>query len=231
DGWRRGGGGNQRAGRRGGWGRRHAQADPRLLHRAARRCLPDGPRSVTARHVHQIHPVTGHGGLPERGGGADHRGPDALAPGHPPKRSSRPPWRESREDTTAHAGHRLRHRPRDGVRSEADADSAAPPSRSPRRCRRFLCALGARLCLSLGPTLGPLPEALPLPRYFMGFGSLLADRALWPVLLTLAVGAFSLAIVSSLDVLLCARVMDGRTGERSNGSWELVRIGVANIAA
>jgi len=83
----------------------------------------------------------------------------------------------------------------------------------------------------LGPTLGPLPEALPLPRYFMGFGSLLADRALWPVLLTLAVGAFSLAIVSSLDVLLCARVMDGRTGERSNGSWELVRIGVANIAA
>src|SRR5262249_34513714 len=83
----------------------------------------------------------------------------------------------------------------------------------------------------LGPTLGRLPAALPLPRYFTSFGSLLADRALWPVLLTLAVGAFSLAIVSSLDVLLCVRVVDGRTGERSNGSWELVRIGVANIAA
>jgi sulfate permease, SulP family len=81
----------------------------------------------------------------------------------------------------------------------------------------------------LGPTLGRLPAALPLPRYFTGFGSLLADRALWPVLLTLAVGAFSLAIVSSLDVLLCARVVDGRTGERSNGSWELVRLGVATI--
>src|SRR5262249_15797887 len=50
-----------------------------------------------------------------------------------------------------------------------------------------------------------------------------------PVLLTLAVGAFSLAIVSSLDVLLCVRVVDGRTGERSNGSWELLRLGVATI--
>jgi len=29
------------------------------------------------------------------------------------------------------------------------------------------------------------------------------------VLFTLTVGAFSLAIVSSLDVLLCVRVMDG----------------------
>jgi len=83
----------------------------------------------------------------------------------------------------------------------------------------------------LGPTLGRLPEALPLPRYFTGFGSLLADRALWPVLFILTVGAFSLAIVSSLDVLLCVRVMDGVTGERSNGSWELLRIGVANIVA
>lgn len=83
----------------------------------------------------------------------------------------------------------------------------------------------------LGPIVGPLPEALPLPRYFTGFGSLLADRELWPALATLAVGAFSLAIVSSLDFLLCARVMDGVTGERSRGSQELVRVGVANIVA
>ena len=51
------------------------------------------------------------------------------------------------------------------------------------------------------------------------------------MLFTLTVGAFSLAIVSSLDVLLCVRVMDGVTGERSNGSWELLRVGVANIVA
>ncbi|HTY79541.1 MAG TPA: SulP family inorganic anion transporter [Candidatus Bathyarchaeia archaeon] len=90
-----------------------------------------------------------------------------------------------------------------------------------------LLGLGARL----GPVVGPLPAALPLPSYFTSFGSLFADPQLWPVLVTLAVGAFSLAIVSSLDFLLCARVMDGLTGERSRGSQELVRIGVANIIA
>ena len=92
-----------------------------------------------------------------------------------------------------------------------------------------LSALGFRALL--GPVVGPMPEAVPLPRYFTGFGSLLADRSLWPVLLTLGVGALGLAIVSSLDVLLCVKVMDGVTGDRSRGSRELVRIGVANVVA
>ena len=83
----------------------------------------------------------------------------------------------------------------------------------------------------LGPVVGPMPEASVLPKYLPGFGLLLAERQAWPALLTLAVGAFSLAIVSSLDVLLCAKVMDGVTGERSRGSRELVRIGVGNMAA
>jgi len=92
-----------------------------------------------------------------------------------------------------------------------------------------LVLLGLRA--RLGPVVGALPEALPVPRYFRGFASLLTDRALLPVLVTLAVGALSLAIVSSLDFLLCARVMDGVTGERSRGSHELVRIGFANVIA
>ena len=83
----------------------------------------------------------------------------------------------------------------------------------------------------LGAVIGPMPATPLLPKYLPGFGLLLADRQLWPVLLTLGVGAFSLAIVSSLDVLLCARLMDGVTGERSRGSRELVRIGVGNMAA
>jgi anti-anti-sigma factor len=83
----------------------------------------------------------------------------------------------------------------------------------------------------LGPVVGPMPEASLLPKYLPGFGLLLAERQIWPALLTLAVGAFSLAIVSSLDVLLCSKVIDGVTGERSRGSRELVRIGVGNMAA
>jgi MFS superfamily sulfate permease-like transporter len=83
----------------------------------------------------------------------------------------------------------------------------------------------------LGPVVGPMPEVPLLPDYLLGFGLLLADRQTWPVLFTLGVGAFGLAIVASLDVLLCVRVMDGVTGERSRGSHELVRVGVGNMAA
>jgi SulP family sulfate permease len=91
----------------------------------------------------------------------------------------------------------------------------------------FLSGYGPQL----GPVVGPMPEAPLLPTYLLGFGLLLAERQIWPVLFTLAVGAFGLAIVASLDVLLCVRVMDGVTGERSRGSRELVRIGVGNMAA
>lgn len=83
----------------------------------------------------------------------------------------------------------------------------------------------------LGPIIGPLPSALPVPRYLPGFGGLLAEHGMWPVLLTLGVGAFGLAVVSSLDVLLCARLMDGVTGERASGPRELVRIGLGNVVA
>jgi SulP family sulfate permease len=92
-----------------------------------------------------------------------------------------------------------------------------------------LSVLGYRA--QLGPLVGPLPAVLPLPRYFTGFGALLADRSLWPALLSLGVGAFGLAIVSSLDALLCVRVLDGVMGERSSGSRELVRNGLANLVA
>jgi len=92
-----------------------------------------------------------------------------------------------------------------------------------------LSAAGYRALL--GPIIGPLPSALPVPRYLPGFGGLLAEPGLWPVLLTLGIGAFGLAVVSSLDVLLCARVMEGVTGERSSGPRELVRIGLGNVVA
>src|SRR5207244_1326305 len=61
--------------------------------------------------------------------------------------------------------------------------------------------------------------------------ALIPPLTLAVALLTLGVGAFGLAIVSSLDALLCIRLMDGVTGGRSRGSRELVRIGVGNMAA
>jgi len=92
-----------------------------------------------------------------------------------------------------------------------------------------LRALGAQSLL--GPVVGPLPAAWPWPRYVASLGMLMADREIWPVLLTLGIGAFGLAIVSSLDVLLCVRVMDAVIGRRSSGSRELTRLGVGNMIA
>jgi sulfate permease, SulP family len=85
--------------------------------------------------------------------------------------------------------------------------------------------------VQIGRVIGPMPETPLLPKYLPGFGALLVDRQIWPVLLTLAVGAFGLAIVSSLDALLCVKLLEGVTGGRSRGSRELVRIGVGNMAA
>lgn len=92
-----------------------------------------------------------------------------------------------------------------------------------------LRALGAQSLL--GSVVGPLPATWPWPRYVASFGMLVADREIWPVLLTLGVGALGLAIVSSLDVLLCVRVMDAVIGERSSGSRELARLGAGNMIA
>src|SRR5438445_1300842 len=49
-----------------------------------------------------------------------------------------------------------------------------------------------------------------------------------PLLLT---GAASLAIIASLDGLLCARLVEADTGKRVHSNGELVRLGVGNMAA
>jgi sulfate permease, SulP family len=80
----------------------------------------------------------------------------------------------------------------------------------------------------LGRVLGPMPQAIPAPTYLAGFLALPNQPALWPVLPGLAGAAFGLAVVASLDTLLCAKTMDGVTGRRAAGSQELVRLGLAN---
>lgn len=83
----------------------------------------------------------------------------------------------------------------------------------------------------LGPTIGTMPPAVPSLSHLLGFGSLLTTRTLWPLLPSLVTGALSLAIVASLDGLLCAKTVEGVTGEKAGGNRELVRLGVGNMAA
>jgi SulP family sulfate permease len=87
--------------------------------------------------------------------------------------------------------------------------------------------LGARL----GPTIGPLPPAAPSASYLLGVASLTTTRTMWPLLPALVTGAVSLAIVASLDGLLCAKTVEGVTGKKARGNRELLRLGIGNMAA
>jgi MFS superfamily sulfate permease-like transporter len=83
----------------------------------------------------------------------------------------------------------------------------------------------------LGSVIGAIPWGLPSPRYLMEFGQLLAQPAFTSYLPVLLTGAASLAIVASLDGMLCARLIESDSGHRFNGNRELVRLGVGNMVS
>lgn len=83
----------------------------------------------------------------------------------------------------------------------------------------------------LGPVIGPIPFALPAPRFAEEFTGILASPQLLQVLPVLIAGAASLAIVASLDGLMCARLVESDSGNRIHGNRELVRLGAGNMVA
>jgi anti-anti-sigma factor len=84
---------------------------------------------------------------------------------------------------------------------------------------------------ALGATVGALPSVIPTPAYVMGFATALTSAATWPLLPALLTGAASLAIVASLDGLLCAKTVEGVTRQKIRGSRELLRLGIGNMLA
>ena len=81
----------------------------------------------------------------------------------------------------------------------------------------------------LGPTLGHIPVAIPDGRelgQIMGLTTLPGFAQALPGIL---LGAASLAVVSSLDVLISAKIVENLTGRRGNGTQELISIGSANV--
>jgi sulfate permease, SulP family len=83
----------------------------------------------------------------------------------------------------------------------------------------------------LGPVIGPLPFGWPTPQYLFEFGQAIADPQLLHMAPLLVAGAVSLAIVASLDGLLCARLVEADSGQRVQGNRELIRLGVGNMVA
>lgn len=95
----------------------------------------------------------------------------------------------------------------------------------------FYLLAGLGLREHLGPVIGDIPWAVPSPRYLLEFPALLADPALASFLPLLFTAAASLAIVASLDGMLCARLVESDSGRRFNGNRELVRLGVGSMVS
>jgi SulP family sulfate permease len=83
----------------------------------------------------------------------------------------------------------------------------------------------------LGPIIGEIHFQLPDLRYVRHMYDALHDPVVQNMApLILAWGA-SLALISSLDALLCAKVMEGITGQRSDSNYDLIRLGIGNAVA
>ena len=92
----------------------------------------------------------------------------------------------------------------------------------------LLAALGGG---ALGPMIGAMPHALPTARYLTSLIALPAQPEIRELLPAVVGAAFGLAIIASLDALLCAKTVEAVTGRKTNGSRELLRLGAANAAA
>lgn len=91
----------------------------------------------------------------------------------------------------------------------------------------LLVALG--LGASLGPTVGAIPDSMPDGRFLgsaIGFAAHPEALELLPVI---AASALSLAVVASLDILICARIVEGLSGARIDGNRTLRITGGANL--
>ena len=93
----------------------------------------------------------------------------------------------------------------------------------------LLYALGQ--AQNLGPVIGDIDISVSEPHYLMAFADIVRDPGFWSVAPALLSGAASLAIVASLDALLCARLVESDSGHKFNGGRELLRLGAGNVVS
>jgi len=84
---------------------------------------------------------------------------------------------------------------------------------------------------ALGPTLGEAPPLLPRVDTVVEFTAFIDGVAFAQVLPGIAVAAFGLALIVSLDSLLLMKSFERITHERVDSQRELARLGLANTAA
>lgn len=91
-----------------------------------------------------------------------------------------------------------------------------------------LVGLGARA--SLGPVIGPAPAAELIPVNGAMFLELVQHHGFGDILPLVLSGAFSIAVIASVDALVCARLIEGNTAVRTSANVHLSRLGAANMA-
>jgi sulfate permease, SulP family len=83
----------------------------------------------------------------------------------------------------------------------------------------------------LGPIIASGPRAAIGPTAFPYFGGLARDNDLIALLPTILGGSLALAIIASIDALLCAKLVTAPGEPRRDGDRLLMRLGVGNLAA
>jgi len=93
----------------------------------------------------------------------------------------------------------------------------------------YYLLVAAGLEAKLGPTIGPISGRGPDGYYFGAMLAFAYQRAAIDMLPTLLLFAFSFAVVASLDTLICSRIVEGMTGQRTAANRVLRLIGAANL--
>jgi anti-anti-sigma factor len=83
----------------------------------------------------------------------------------------------------------------------------------------------------LGPTLGAIPVSVPDGRELASMMTLPLVPGFYGALPGIVVGAASIALVSSLDVLISAKIVENLSRRRGNSTQELISMGAANLLA
>src|SRR6266542_863006 len=83
----------------------------------------------------------------------------------------------------------------------------------------------------LGPVIGPTPAATPGPWNLLGFAALVGEPGFTDILPTIVTCALGLAIIPSIDSLLCAQLLSRPGDPRPDANHQLVRLGLGNMVA
>ena len=95
----------------------------------------------------------------------------------------------------------------------------------------YYAMIFAGLAAQLGPVIGGAPSTELTPPMFPRFAELAHHPGLGAIVPTIVGGALALALIASIDALLCARLVAQPGDPRIDGDRLLVRLGAGNVVA